>query len=254
MGGRYDVVIVGAGIAGSALAAALAPAGLEILLLEAGALPEALPPVARTIAAVDPRVSALGIASVRLLQEVGAWQRLPDGVASPYESMRVWEEDGSGRIGFDAAGIAQPVLGHIVENRWVVATLLAALAAAPNVTVRGGERLLALEPVAGAVDARQRLGLGFRRLGRGGAGGRRRWRAFRGARTVRDRGAPARQRAAGDRRDHRDRGSAPAHGVAALPAERAPGAAAARHARRRARLLDRVERRRAGRASADATR
>ena len=158
MGGRYDVVIVGAGIAGSALAAALAPAGLEILLLEAGALPEALPPVARTIAAVDPRVSALGIASVRLLQEVGAWQRLPDGVASPYECMRVWEEDGSGRIGFDAAGIAQPVLGHIVENRWVVATLLAALAEAPNVTVRGGERLLALEPVAG-VDARQRLSL-----------------------------------------------------------------------------------------------
>jgi len=35
------VVIVGAGIAGSALAAALAPAGLEILLLEAGVLPEA---------------------------------------------------------------------------------------------------------------------------------------------------------------------------------------------------------------------
>ena len=132
MGGRYDVVIVGAGIAGSALAAALAPAGLEILLLEAGALPAALPPLARTIEAVDPRVSALGTAAVRLLQDVGAWQRLPQGVASPYECMRVWEQDGSGRIGFDAAGIAQPVLGHIVENRWVVATLLATLATAPN--------------------------------------------------------------------------------------------------------------------------
>jgi len=158
MGGRYDVVIVGAGIAGSALAAALAPAGLEILLLEAGALPEGLPPVARTIVDVDPRVSALSTASVRLLQDVGAWQRLPQGVASPYECMRVWEQDGSGRIGFDATEIAEPVLGHIVENRWVVATLLATLAAAPNVTLRGGERLLALGPVEGAAP-RLRLGL-----------------------------------------------------------------------------------------------
>jgi len=158
MGGRYDVVIVGAGIAGSALAAALAPAGLGILLLEAGPLPVALPPVATAIDAVDARVSALSTASVRLLQESGAWQRLAPGVASPYECMRVWEEDGSGHIGFDAAEVAQPVLGHIVENRWVVASLLAVLAAAPNVTVCGGERLLALEPLDGA-GPRLRLGL-----------------------------------------------------------------------------------------------
>ena len=82
--GRFDVVIVGAGIAGAALAAALAPTGLDILLLEAAALPEALPPIARGIGAVDPRVSALSLASVRLLQDAGAWQLLPAGVASLY--------------------------------------------------------------------------------------------------------------------------------------------------------------------------
>ena len=69
MGGRYDVVIVGAGIAGSALAAALAPAGLEILLLEAGALPEALPPLAELDAqAAD--ISLADLADVQGTQDL----------------------------------------------------------------------------------------------------------------------------------------------------------------------------------------
>ena len=53
----------------------------------------------------------------------------------------------------------QEIPADMVEKGWVGATMLGRLAGAPNVTVRGGERLLALEPVAGAV-ARQRLGLG----------------------------------------------------------------------------------------------
>jgi 2-polyprenyl-6-methoxyphenol hydroxylase-like FAD-dependent oxidoreductase len=80
---RYDVVIVGAGIAGAALACRLAPGGLSILVLEAGS-PPPLPPVATSVGEVDARVSALSIASVRLLRETAAWGELPDGVASPY--------------------------------------------------------------------------------------------------------------------------------------------------------------------------
>jgi 2-polyprenylphenol 6-hydroxylase len=141
---RYDVVIVGAGIAGAALACRLAPGGLSILVLEAGS-PPPLPPVATSVGEVDARVSALSIASVRLLRETAAWGELPDGVASPYQHMHVWEQDGTGAIDFSATELDQPVLGHIVENRWVVAALLARLRAFDNVDLRHGERLVALD-------------------------------------------------------------------------------------------------------------
>ncbi|MCG3171694.1 MAG: 2-octaprenylphenol hydroxylase [Pseudomonadales bacterium] len=157
-GGAFDVVVVGAGIAGSAFAALLAPSGLRILLLDAAPRPPRLPPLAATIDEVDLRVSALNPASVRLLEQAGAWQRLPREVASPYEHMRVWEEDGTARIGFDAAALGEPVLGHVVENRWIVATLLARLDEAANVVVRGGETLATLEQRA-AGASRTRLWL-----------------------------------------------------------------------------------------------
>lgn len=144
-GGKYDVVIVGAGIAGGAFAALLAPSGLRILLLDATARPPRMPPLAATIHEVGLRVSALNPASVRLLAQAGAWQRLPSGSASPYEHMRVWEEDGSGRIAFDAAALGEPALGHIVENQWIVAALLAQLDEAKNVSVCCGETLERLE-------------------------------------------------------------------------------------------------------------
>lgn len=144
-GGTFDIVVIGAGIAGSTLAALLAPSGLRILLLDAA--PRApQPPVATTIDEVGLRVSALNPASIRVLDQAGAWQRLPPGVASPYEHMRVWEEDGTGRIAFDARMLGEPVLGHIVENRWVVAALLGALDQAANVTLCTGEVLERLEP------------------------------------------------------------------------------------------------------------
>ncbi|MBP8924827.1 MAG: FAD-dependent monooxygenase [Pseudomonadales bacterium] len=157
----YDVVIVGGGIAGCALAAALAPLGHEILLVEAATLASALPPIAASISDVDARVSALSVASTGLLREVGAWALIPPHAQSPYEAMRVWEEDGSGLIEFRAGEVRQPVLGHIVENRWIVGALLARLASWANVELRESERLLALDqPIAGRAALRLQLASG----------------------------------------------------------------------------------------------
>jgi len=140
-----DVIIVGAGIAGAAAAAALAPGGHRIILLEAGELPQTLPALADSVRTVDPRVSALSAASARLLARLGAWERIPLAARSPYEHMRVWEEDGTGRVEFAAADIQEPLLGHIVENRWVTAALLESLRDRDNVEVLGGARLQRLE-------------------------------------------------------------------------------------------------------------
>ena len=141
---RADVAIVGAGIAGAALAALLAAQDLNVLLLEGNELTGTMPVLPTDIAGVDPRVSALNVVSRGVLEDAGAWSALPDPVRGGYNAMRVWEEDGTGRISFDAADIGAPVLGFIVENRWITACLLGALALQPRVQLRSGERLASL--------------------------------------------------------------------------------------------------------------
>ncbi len=56
---HFDVVIIGAGIAGCALAAALTEQGLEIALVETRALEPPVLPTGCDVHAFDPRVSAL---------------------------------------------------------------------------------------------------------------------------------------------------------------------------------------------------
>ncbi len=141
---RADVAIIGAGMAGAALAALLAAQDLDVLLLEAGEPNAALPALPARIADVDPRVSAINMASCALLEEVGAWAALPEAVRCPYHAMRVWEEDGTGRIAFDASDVGATVLGYIVENRWITAALLGAIAALPRVQILCREKLVSL--------------------------------------------------------------------------------------------------------------
>jgi 2-octaprenylphenol hydroxylase len=121
----FDVIIVGAGIAGSALACALANKNntLNIALIEAQPLnmPEEIS--GESVRDYDARVSALTVASQQLLEEFGLWEGIKEKRISPYAHMHVWDAEGTGFISFDAAEINQPALGHIVENRLVTAAL-----------------------------------------------------------------------------------------------------------------------------------
>src|SRR5450830_1872238 len=101
---RADVLIVGAGMVGSALALALQGSGLQVLLLDGS--PLSVKPFERD-AAFEPRVSALSAASQRILERLG-----------------VWDGSGTGQIHFSAASVHAEVLGHIVENRVVQDALL----------------------------------------------------------------------------------------------------------------------------------
>jgi 2-octaprenylphenol hydroxylase len=118
---QADVIIVGAGMVGSALALALKDSGLEILLLDGG--PLSLEPFDRD-AAFEPRVSALSVASQRILERLGAWDGVLARRASVYEEMQVWDGSGTGNIHFSAASVHAESLGHIVENRVVQEALL----------------------------------------------------------------------------------------------------------------------------------
>ena len=121
---RADLLIVGAGMVGSALALALKDSGLNILLLDGS--PLSVKPFAAQ-APFEPRVSALSAASQRILQRLGAWDGITRRRVSPYSHMRVWDGSGTGQIHFSAASVHAQVLGHIVENRVVQDALLECL-------------------------------------------------------------------------------------------------------------------------------
>ncbi len=118
---HVDLIIVGAGMVGSTLALALKDSELNILLVDGSPLrvtpftPEQ---------AFEPRVSALSIASQRILERVEAWSGIIQRRASPYRDMHVWDGSGTGKIHFSASSVHADVLGHIVENRIVQDALL----------------------------------------------------------------------------------------------------------------------------------
>ncbi|EPJ77108.1 2-octaprenyl-3-methyl-6-methoxy-1,4-benzoquinol hydroxylase [Pseudomonas sp. CFII64] len=118
---RADLLIVGAGMVGSALALALQGSGLNIIVLDGGPL-DVKPFDSQ--AAFEPRVSALSGASQRILQRLGAWDGIASRRASPYGEMQVWDGSGTGQIHFSASSVHAEVLGHIVENRVVQDALL----------------------------------------------------------------------------------------------------------------------------------
>lgn len=116
-----DLIIVGAGMVGSTLALALKDSGLTILLVDGSQLTVAPFNPAQ---AFEPRVSALSIASQRILERVQAWPSILQRRASPYRDMHVWDGSGTGKIHFSANSVHADVLGHIVENRIVQDALL----------------------------------------------------------------------------------------------------------------------------------
>lgn len=110
---------------GAALALGLGQAGFSVALIEARAPQNDWPADSH-----DLRVSAITRASQHLLENLGVWTSICADRCTPYQAMRVWDRAGLGEIHFDAADLAEPNLGHIIENRVIVRALWTALDAA----------------------------------------------------------------------------------------------------------------------------
>jgi 2-octaprenylphenol hydroxylase len=139
---HFDVVIAGGGMIGSAVALGLAHQGWQVALVESETVETLLQPTqpADTVEDFEPRVSAISLASQRLLESVGAWRRIATERHCDYRKMTVWDGDGTGRIHFDAAELYASSLGTIIENRHIVRGLFQALADS-SVTVFDGVRV-----------------------------------------------------------------------------------------------------------------
>lgn len=129
MNQRYDVLIVGGGMVGATIACALAGSDLSVTVVEQQ-YPSAFSPEQPH----DLRVSALSLASERILRNVGAWDGIFSRRLCPYRRMRVWEaSDSRGATEFDSTRIDKPYLGNIVENRIVQLAVLERLQQIDNV-------------------------------------------------------------------------------------------------------------------------
>lgn len=117
---RFDVIVVGAGMVGAALALGLGQQGWRVAVVEK------IPP-----APVDPqsapdlRVSAINAHSETLLRQLGAWPGIEASRLAPFTRLSVWEALTSPRLGgerpfneicFEARALGQAQFGHIVEN------------------------------------------------------------------------------------------------------------------------------------------
>lgn len=137
-----DVVIVGAGMVGAALACLLGEAGVTVMLVDARET--LLDPESVGRGQPGMRVSALTPVSQTLLEGLGAWEWMAARRISPYRFMQVWDAEGSGEVSFSAeqAGVAR--LGHIVENDVTQAALERSLGALASVRLVLGARVTGL--------------------------------------------------------------------------------------------------------------
>lgn len=129
MNTRYDIVIVGGGMVGAAIACALGGSQLSVAVLE-NSYPAEFEPDQPN----DLRVSAISVASQNILQMVGAWEGIQSRRSCPYRRMKVWESSEERAVTeFDSDNIGHEYLGHIIENRIVQLSLLERLKAFDNI-------------------------------------------------------------------------------------------------------------------------
>ncbi len=107
----YDVIIIGAGMVGSALASLLARSNFSVALVEAHE-PVPFDPQAE----VGLRVAAISPGSAAILEQAGAWKQISASRCRPYRRMQVEDRVELEPLVFDAPAFNMERLGTIVEN------------------------------------------------------------------------------------------------------------------------------------------
>jgi len=146
LGTRADVLIVGGGMVGLSLAAALGGAGLDVAVIDRE------DPGAAVAAAYDGRASAISFGSRRVLETAGVWRGMADA-AEPILDIRVSDGASPLFLHFDHLEVGEEPLGHIVENRATRLALYDRVGRIPRVTLHAPGELASLETTAGAVEA-----------------------------------------------------------------------------------------------------
>ncbi len=134
----YDIAVVGAGPAGLALARALADTGLRMVLLDCQDEAHLADPP------VDGRDIALTHLSRRLMEQLGAWARIPADEISPLRAARVIDGDSPYTLDFDNdTGHGAP-LGYLVANHLIRRSLYEVAAPLDRVDLIAGAEVVSV--------------------------------------------------------------------------------------------------------------
>ena len=128
---RTDVIILGGGLVGLTLAAALDSSGLSTIVIDPA------DPSQRTSASFDGRTSAVSSSSMRMLETIGVIDRLA-APGCPIRRIAVADGLEPGGLHFDAD--ADEALGWMHENRHLRAALQDRTEAGATIDVRWGRR------------------------------------------------------------------------------------------------------------------
>ncbi len=117
---RYDIVIIGGGLVGTGLAAALRDSGFRIALIDA-----------RMPSNNDHRLFALSASSCQFLQNLDLWQKLATH-AAPIHQVHVSRQGRFGAVRLKREEARVAALGHVIPAREVETVLNDLVAALPE--------------------------------------------------------------------------------------------------------------------------
>ncbi len=143
---EFDVLIVGGGLVGASLAAALAPLPLKVAVVEA------VPFGSRGQSSFDDRITALSQGSRRIFESIGVWSGMASE-AAPIRHIHVSDKGrlGATRLSAEEAGV--DALGYVTPNRLIGKALIEFIAGQDNIRLLAPAKLKSFDVGADGVQA-----------------------------------------------------------------------------------------------------
>ena len=101
---NLDILVIGSGVVGSALAIKVSKLGYKVAIVDS----KESPPNSLRHLSINQK-------SKSFLKEIGIWENIKNS-AFPYERIKVWDQEGTGFIDFNAKEAQLPNLGYIVRE------------------------------------------------------------------------------------------------------------------------------------------
>ncbi len=131
---EVDVAIVGGGMVGASLAAALAGTGRRVMLVETIPFGDPAQP------SFDERTTALGNTSRRIFEGLGVWGRIAPEAAA----IRTIHVSDAGRFGFARLSATEQgidAFGYVAANRCIGSAVWSSLSASPELSLQAPARV-----------------------------------------------------------------------------------------------------------------
>jgi 2-octaprenyl-6-methoxyphenol hydroxylase len=143
----YDLAIVGGGVVGVTLAAALKDSGMRIVVIEALTQSEAI---------AKSQAYAIHLSSSQILENIGVWSQIEPRVQH-FNRVKLSDANYRSTVEFGAKVLGAPVVGHVAEHRVLLEELCHFLKDCDNVDWLCPAQVVAVEY--GAQSARLQVSL-----------------------------------------------------------------------------------------------